>query len=128
VPQDYAEALKWYGLAAARGDALAQYNLGVMYDKGKGAPQDYAEALKWYGLAAAQGHAEAQFNLGVRYAKGQGVPQDYVQAYKWLNLAAATIIEPYRDKAVKARDSVAARMTPAQVAEAQQRAREWKKQ
>ena len=33
-----------------------------------------------------------------------------------------------RDKAVKARDDVAARMTPAQIAEAQKLAREWKKQ
>ena len=99
-----------------------------MYGTGRGVPQDDAEAVKWYRLAAAQGSALGQYNLGVRYYNGEGVPQDYVQAYKWFNLAAATIIEPYRDKAVKARDSVAARMTPAQVAEAQQRAREWKKQ
>ncbi len=55
VPQDYAEAVKWYRLAAEQGDASAQYNLGIMYINGKGVPQDYAEAVKWYRLAAEQG-------------------------------------------------------------------------
>ena len=50
VPHDYAEAVKWYRLAAAQGDAVAQYNLGVMYDNGKGVPQDHAKAMKWYRL------------------------------------------------------------------------------
>lgn len=63
------------------------------------------------------------------YAGGLGVPQDYVEAHKWLNLAAATFTEKEgRDEAVQARDRVAARMTPAQIAEAQKLAREWKKQ
>jgi len=99
-----------------------------MYDKGQGVPQDSGEALKWYRLAAAQGDAVAQYNRGLMYANGQSVPQDYVQAHKWFNLAAATPIDKStQDEAVKARDSVAARMTPAQIAEAQKLAREWKK-
>ena len=32
--------------AASRGDADAQYELGLMYLYGKGVPQDYAEAMK----------------------------------------------------------------------------------
>ena len=60
VPQDDAEAVKWYRLAAEQGNAAAQYNLGVMYDKGEGVPQDDAEAVKWYRLAAEQGAAAAQ--------------------------------------------------------------------
>jgi len=100
-----------------------------MYDKGQGVPQDSGEALKWYHLAAAQGDAVAQYNLGLMYAYGDSVPKDYVQAHKWFNLAAATDTEKEdRDKAVKERDDVAARMTPAQIAEAQKLAREWKKQ
>ena len=100
-----------------------------MYAEGRSVPQDYAEAAKWFRLAAAQGDAEAQHNLGVLYRRGQGVPQDYVEAHKWLNPAAATTAEPaHRDSAVKGRDSLAALMTPAQIAEAQKRAREWKKQ
>ena len=53
IPQDYAEALKWYRLAAAQGHAKAQYNLGAMYGKGRGIPQDYIQALKWLTLAVA---------------------------------------------------------------------------
>ena len=64
VPQDYAEAVKWYRLAAEQGDANAQYNLGLMYDNGQGVPQDYAEAVKWYRLAAEQGDAEHNTILG----------------------------------------------------------------
>ena len=121
--------MKWYRLAADQGDAEARYNLGLMYDTGQGVPQDYAQAVKWYRLAADQGDARAQNNLGVMYGTGQGVPQDYIQAHKWYNLAASRLTasekEP-RDRAVKNRDIIAAKMTPAQIAEAQKLAREWK--
>ena len=90
-------------------------------------PKD--DAAAWYRKAAEQGDANAQFNLGLMYAKGQGVPQDYAAAHKWLNLAAsrfpASEVE-LRNNAVKARKAIAKRMTPAQIAEAQRLAREWK--
>ena len=57
------------------------------------------------------------------------MPQDFVQAHKWWNLAASRFDaseKEYRDQAVRNRDLVAARMTPAQIAEAQKLAREWK--
>ncbi|GAB6068870.1 hypothetical protein JCM13664_21910 [Methylothermus subterraneus] len=38
---DYATALKEWRPLAEQGDAVAQYNLGVMYDNGLGVPQDY---------------------------------------------------------------------------------------
>jgi TPR repeat protein len=49
--------------AADQGHAKAQYNLGVMYEKGEGVQQNYSEALKWYKKAADQGHAGAQSKL-----------------------------------------------------------------
>ncbi len=122
VPQNYAEAAKWFRKAADQGTAEAQFNLAYMYSNGKGVPQDYAEAAKWYRKAADQGHARAQTNLGVMYTLGQDVPRDYVQAHMWLSLAEAQ----GRTAAAKARDMVAERMTPAQIAEAQRLAREWK--
>ena len=65
--------------------------------------------------------------LGNRYVSGEGVPQDYVQAHKWYNLAAARYTEvEKRGNAVKNRDTVAAKMTPEQIAEAQRLASEWK--
>ena len=124
---DYATALQEFKPLAEQGYANAQYNLGVMYDKGQGVPRDYAEAAKWYRKAAEQGKAKAMNNLGLMYGTGRGVPQDYVQAHMWFNLAASRS-EPGsdRDAAVKNRDIVAAKMTPAQIAEAQRLAREWK--
>ena len=127
VPQDYAEAVRWYRKAAEQGHADAQNNLGVMYRNGRGVPQDYAEAVRWYRKAAEQGYAGAQFNLGLMYDNGQGVPQSYVLAHVWLNLSASRQTDPEnRERTAKARDRVAAKMTPAQITEAQRRAREWK--
>ena len=58
VRQDYAEAVKWYRLAAEQGNADAQYNLGVLYDNGERVRQDHTEAVKWYRLAADQSSRE----------------------------------------------------------------------
>ncbi len=81
--------MKWFRKAAEQGLAIAQFNLGVMYDEGRGAPQDYAEAVKWYRKAAEQGDARAQLNLGGAYYLGHGVPKDYAEALRWLRKAAA---------------------------------------
>ena len=123
IPQDRAEAAKWFRKAANQGNAIAQFNLGLMYNKGEGVSQDHAEAVKWYRKAADQGDADAQSYLGLMYYKGQGVPQDFVQAYLWLNLSASR----RSDKRVQElRDEVAARLTPADLALAQRLAREWR--
>ena len=126
---DYATALRLLRPLADQGDAAAQSNLVVMYANGRGVPQDYAAAVAWARKAAEQGNADAQSNLGTMYASGRGVPQDYVQAYKWYDLAAAlppALWTEMHQIAVKSRDRVAAKMTPAQIAEAQKLAREWK--
>jgi uncharacterized protein len=69
VPQDYAEAVKWYRLSAAQGDAMAQSNLGVMYVNGQGVPQDYVQAHMWFNLAAAQGNADTVKNHDIAASK-----------------------------------------------------------
>ncbi len=127
VPQDYAEAMKWYRKAAEQGLAIAQFNLGSMYYNGEGVPQDYADALQWYRKAAEQGESHAQYNLGVMYEEGRGVPQDYLQAHMWYNLAASRFPPGEgHDRAVKNRDIVAEKMTPAKISEAEKLAREWR--
>jgi TPR repeat protein len=55
------------------------------------------------------------------YVNGQGVVQDYVRAHMWFNLGA---VSGKAEKATSNRDSLAAKMTPAQIAEAQKIARE----
>lgn len=122
VHQDNAEAMRWFRLAANQGYATGQNNLGKIYNNGKGVTQDYAEAKKLYRLAANQENAGGQFSLGILYALGQGVPQDYVSAHMWFNLAAAN----GEKDAESERDEIAKNMTPAQIAEAQKLAREWK--
>jgi uncharacterized protein len=126
---DYATALRLLQPLASSGDDYAQFNIGVMYDTGKGVPQDFSEAVKWYRKAANQGNARAMDNLAFMYRGGQGVPQDYVEAHKWFNLAASrySVSEAKRrESAALNRDLVANRMTPQQIAEAQKLAREWK--
>ncbi len=88
VPQDYAEAMRWYRKAVEQGNAKAQTNLGIIYENGHGIPQNYAEAMRWYRKAAEQGHAQAQHKLGVMYENGHGVPQDYAEAMRWYRKAA----------------------------------------
>jgi hypothetical protein len=129
----YLEAVTWYRRAADQGNVLAQFNLGTMYHQGQGVPQDYAQALTWYRRAAAQGEAVAQYNLALLYEQGGGVPQDYQQAYFWYNLAAAHAPAEFsltrnplsQETVIRNRDRVAARLTPAQLAEAQAQARTW---
>jgi TPR repeat protein len=88
LPENAAEALKWYRKAAEQGDVGAQSNLGLLYEQGRGTPQDFDEAIKWFRKAADQGLAFAQNNLGAMYARGLAVAQDYAQAAKWYRKAA----------------------------------------
>ena len=87
VPQDYGQALKWYGKAAEQGNASAQNSLGIMYALGRGVNRDKAEAVVWYKKAAKQGLAEASYNLGISYYNGDGVQQNFAFAYGWLAIA-----------------------------------------
>jgi TPR repeat protein len=123
---DYAAAMRLLRPLADQGSAGAQYDLGVMYANGQGVPQNYTQAVMWYRKAADGGDAGAQNDLGVMYANGYGVPQNYAQALMWFNLAASPASDDAtRNEAVKTRDLVAAKMTPAQIAEAQRIASEW---
>ena len=121
VPQNDADAVKWYTLAANQGVAAAQYKLGIMYDNSWGVTQNDAEAVKWYKKAAAQGHAYAQYDLGLMFASGTGVPQDYIRAHMWLNLA----IAQGNNHMIKHRKEIAKHMTPAQITEAVRMAIDW---
>ena len=128
-PPDDATALSWYLKAAGQGEAAAQVQLGILYGTGQGVSQDHAAAASWFRKAADQGEAAGQFNLGILYVQGRGVPVDAVQAYKWFSLASLRYDasdKESREDAAKNRDRVATKMTPAQIAEAQKLAREWK--
>jgi len=86
--RDYATAIRLWRPLADQGEVDAQYNLGVMYDKGQGVTRDYAVAVSWFRKAADQGSASAQVSLGVMYENGLGVPQDFTTAASWYRRAA----------------------------------------
>ncbi len=110
---------------AEEGNVEAEAQLGRMFSTGRGVPQDFYEAAKWYHRAAVQGHREAQFQLGLLYNKGQGVPRDYLLSYLWLNLSASQAVGNDRDFKVRVRDSIATKMTVAELALAQRMALSW---
>jgi TPR repeat protein len=112
---------EWRPLAE-QGDARAQFDLGLLYENGDGVPRDYAKARQWYEKSAAQGGTKAQFYLGMQAAFGEGGPLDLVQAHMWYSLAARN----GHAAATVYRNELARQMTPAQIAEAHKRAREWK--
>ena len=72
------EAIKWYTKAADQGVALAQYNLGYMYEKGEGAPQNLIKAYVWCSLASANGNGSAKKSLEILRSKM--TPQQVAQA------------------------------------------------
>jgi uncharacterized protein len=152
--RDYATALRSFRPLADKGDDVAQFDLGVLYNKGWGVPRDYVQAAKLYRLAAAQGNADAQYNLGILYDDGRR----YAEAVKWYRKAAdqglgdaqfnlgllyakgrgvpRDDVQAYMwfelsaaalddQSAVSNRDAAARRMTPEQIAEAQKLARTW---
>ena len=116
VPENYAEAVKWFRIAVAQGYAGAQYNLGLMYHHRLGVLENHAEAIKFYWLAAKQGDADAQSNLGIMHANGDSVPQSNVRAYIWWSVAAAQ----GQEDAKLNRKIVVERLTPDQLTQAQQ--------
>jgi len=81
------ESAKWFLMAARGGDALSQYNLGIMYAK-KGSKKDLTFAAKWLKKAAKQDHSESQFNLASLYDEGKGLPLNDELAVKWYQKAA----------------------------------------
>ena len=121
VGRSDAEAVKWYRQASVQGVSVAQYRLAIMYDNGWGVPPNDTEAVKWYREAAEQGNPFAQHDLAFMYAAGTGVAQDFVRAYMWLNVAVAS----GNSLMVKHQNSIAGKLTPAQVEEAEKMARKW---
>ena len=81
---------------AERGDAIVQYMLGNMYEKGnREVPKDPEEAAKWYRrsflcfrLVAEEGDAFAQYWLGGLYKNGKGVLPNHKAALRWYIRAA----------------------------------------
>jgi hypothetical protein len=106
---------------AERGDADAQWLMGVRYHDGTGVPQDDSMAMQWFLRAAEQGQVDAQAHLGAYYWAGRGVSQDLIKAYMWSAIALAR-----GDQNSKSRlEGLASQMTRQQASEARQQAEIW---
>ena len=84
---DYPKAFNLFKPLAEKGDALSQFQVGMMTEQGQGTEASFENAYPWYKKAAEQGMADAYFALGQLYSRGLAVPQDAVQAYAWFDLA-----------------------------------------
>jgi len=83
-PKDLAEAVRWYRLAAAKGEAQSQYDLGFMLLLGEGEPKNIDEGLMWLEHAGARGEWSAFRLLVDCYENGYcGVPVDAAKAQLW---------------------------------------------
>jgi uncharacterized protein len=132
LKKDKAAALHWLKKAEQNSDSsnLSQYQLGYFYEHDADDAPNYTEAMQWYLSAADGGNYRAQKILGDFYESGKGVPKDDVQAFKWYLLSAATSygkagIKDFHAGALKSRDLLAHRMSPAQLVESRQLARIW---
>jgi TPR repeat protein len=76
VPQDAAEAARWYERAAEAGHTGAQNEIGYFYEAGIGVPVNMERSAHWFQRSAASGSAQGSLNLGVAYLFGRGVPKD----------------------------------------------------
>jgi TPR repeat protein len=89
VKVNKAEASKWYGKAADRGNSDAQFKLATLFHEGApGLKKSPERAAKLYEAAAKQGHVEAQNWLGYCYQHGIGVAQSDKSAVEWYRKAA----------------------------------------
>jgi len=74
--------------AAKQGDAIAQLDLGIMYEEGKIVDQSYETAIEWYKKSAEQGNSHAQFNLGFIYSSVGGAYENITKGVEWYTKAA----------------------------------------
>jgi len=85
---DYVTAMRLWRPLADQGVGDAQYNIGIMFDKGRGVRANATAAAGWYRKAADLGVADAQCDLGTLFDEGRGVAQDSAAAVRWYRKAA----------------------------------------
>src|SRR5437867_3927243 len=72
--------------SAEKGDAEAQYELGLLYANGTGVRRSLSKSANWTCKAAEQGHARAQYQLGWDYTTGEGIKTNLTEAAHWIRL------------------------------------------
>ena len=122
VEKDYKKSIKFMNLSAEQGYFLAEHKLGSIYSGSLLGKPDYSKAIKWFRLASGQGYAPSQYFLATLYEKGDGIKQDYIRAHMWFSLASEKNII-----AKDERDKIARKLSPSQLTDSQNMARECEK-
>jgi TPR repeat protein len=117
--------------AAERGDAEAQFNLGIIcengFDNSRYAVEgSRSEAEKWFTVAAEQGLPRAQIKLAEIYAEQPETPENSMKACAWYLLASAGLRGAQLQGAQSAYQRAALRLTPAQITEVSNLVKAWK--
>ena len=117
--------------AAERGDAQAQFNLGIMYENGLDDSRyvvegNRPEAVRWLLAAAEQGLPRAQIKLADIYAGEPETPENSVKACGWYLLAQTSLRGAHLQKAQSAYQRASFRLTPSQIADVRRFAQGWK--
>ncbi len=123
---DYHKAAEWYERAAKNGHAQAKNNLANMLRYGQGVPADLRRAAKLYEEAAQQGNPSAAYNLAWMVYRGIGVEADPVDAYKWFFIARSLGAPSLTILALEETTALERALSPAQLAEAENRLRAWR--
>lgn len=89
LPENQAEAIRWWSRAAARGDQDAQVGLGLALVSGPGTPADPAKGRHLCNQAAKLNNHRAEYCMGYIYQHGLGVTLDAKKARFWYGLAAS---------------------------------------
>lgn len=87
--KQHQKAFLLFAQASERGHPLAQFNLGLCFENGKGVDKDLVQAAECYKNAAAQGQSGAIYNLALFYMEGLGgLPKDQQHSLELLKEAA----------------------------------------
>ncbi len=129
VPADPAKAFEIYAALAREGEVAAEHFLGIFCENGIGTTTDFGMAARWYARAAARGHLPALFSLGAMHAAGRVVPRDDVTGLALLLEAGDRAqdgdprLRAVREGQPELVRRMRARMSPAEVSEAERRAK-----
>lgn len=119
----FPQAVPAFDRLAKLGHPVAEWLMGNIYFFGQGVPRDFARAKEMFESAAEQGYFPAFAPTAQMHDQGLGTSADPSKAYYWYNIAAAQLPDSAeRTDMIKRRESVAAKLTPAQIEAAQKRA------
>jgi hypothetical protein len=119
VAKDGKQAFALLNQAAGLGSAEGEYELGIDFENGQDTKKDKNQAMDWYRKAAEQGHTWAEFNLG------QMLASKPAEAYFWLSQATNHLEGDPLIKATVLQGDAAAKMKPADKAQAEDRVNQW---